>query len=213
MNTVPSAKIRNVALIGHGGSGKTTLAEALLVVAGVLTRAGRTEDGTTVCDFEPEELKRQISVSSSLAPFLFEDCKINLIDTPGYADFIAEAEAGLSVASLAVLVVSAVEGVEVQTEETWRLAGSSASRGSCSSTSSTASARTSRGPSTSSVSGSARALPPWSCRSGARPIQGVADLLSDTAITYGGAKATTGPDPRRHGRPRAPRPRGARWKE
>ena len=111
MNTVPSAKIRNVALIGHGGSGKTTLAEALLVAAGVLTRAGRTEDGTTVCDFEPEELKRQISVSLALAPFLYEDCKINIIDTPGYADFVAEVEAGLSVADLAVLVVSAVEGV------------------------------------------------------------------------------------------------------
>ena len=122
MNTVPSAKIRNVALIGHGGSGKTTLAEALLVAAGVLTRAGRTEDGTTVCDFEPEELKRQISVSLALAPFLYEDCKINVIDTPGYADFVAEVEAGLSVADLAVLVVSAVEGVEVQTQETWRLA-------------------------------------------------------------------------------------------
>ncbi len=122
MNAVPSAKIRNVALIGHGGAGKTTLAEALLVVGGVLSRAGRTEDGTTVCDFEPEEVKRQISVSLALAPFLFEDCKINVIDTPGYADFIAEVEAGLSVADLAVLVVSAVEGVEVQSEETWRLA-------------------------------------------------------------------------------------------
>ena len=94
MNTVPSAKIRNVALIGHGGSGKTTLAEALLVAAGALTRAGRVEDGTTVCDFEPEEVKRQISVSLALAPFLFEDCKINVIDTPGYADFVAEVEAG-----------------------------------------------------------------------------------------------------------------------
>ena len=122
MNAVPSAKIRNVALIGHGGAGKTTLAEALLMAGGVLTRPGRTEDGTTVCDFEPEEVKRQISVSLALAPFLFEDCKINVIDTPGYADFIAEVEAGLSVADLAVLVVSAVEGVEVQSEETWRLA-------------------------------------------------------------------------------------------
>ena len=100
----------------------------------MLTRAGRTEDGTTVCDFEPEELKRQISVSLALAPFLYEDCKINIIDTPGYADFVAEVEAGLSVADLAVLVVSAVEGV-------WELRGDleAGCLGSCSSTSSTAS--------------------------------------------------------------------------
>jgi elongation factor G len=123
---VPSAKIRNVALVGHGGSGKTTLAEALLVTAGVINRAGRTEDGTTVCDFEPEEVKRHISVSLAVAPLPVGDFRINIIDTPGYADFVAEMEAALSVADLAVVVVSAVEGVEVQTETAWR---SAAARG------------------------------------------------------------------------------------
>ncbi len=122
MGNVPSGKIRNVALVGHGGSGKTTLAEALLVTTGVINRAGRTEDGTTVCDFEPEEVKRHISVSLAVAPVPLGDFRINIIDTPGYADFAAEMEAALSVADLAVVVVSAVEGVEVQTEAAWRAA-------------------------------------------------------------------------------------------
>ncbi|MGH9304392.1 MAG: elongation factor G [Acidimicrobiales bacterium] len=124
MSNVPSAKIRNVAVVGHGGAGKTSLAEALLVASGALKRAGRVEDGTTVSDFEPEEVKRQISISLSLVPVSWRDMRINIVDTPGYADFVAEMEAGLSVADLAVLVVSAVEGVEVQTEVAWRLAES-----------------------------------------------------------------------------------------
>jgi elongation factor G len=118
----PSAKIRNVALVGHGGSGKTTLAEALLFTSGTIPRQGRTEDGTTVCDFEPEEVKRHISASLALAPFVHDDHKINIIDTPGFADFTGEVEAALSVADLAIVVVSAVEGVEVQTEVVWKLA-------------------------------------------------------------------------------------------
>ncbi len=122
MPNVPSAKIRNVAFVGHGGAGKTTLAEALLVCTGAINRAGRVEDGTTVCDFEPEEVKRHISVSLAMAPVTVGDYRINIIDTPGYADFIAEVHAGLSVADLAVVVVSAVEGVEVQTEVAWKLA-------------------------------------------------------------------------------------------
>jgi len=119
---VPSAKIRNVALAGHGGAGKTTLAEALLVCSGALNRAGRIEDGTTVSDFEPEEVKRHISVSLAMAPVQVGEFRINVIDTPGYADFVAEMEAALSVADLAVVVVSAVEGVEVNTEVAWRVA-------------------------------------------------------------------------------------------
>jgi elongation factor G len=117
---VPSAKIRNVVLVGHGGAGKTTLAEALLVSCGALNRAGRVEDGTTVSDFEPEEVKRHISVSLAMAPVEVGDFRINVIDTPGYADFAAEMEAGLSVADLAVVVVSAVEGVEVNTQTAWK---------------------------------------------------------------------------------------------
>jgi elongation factor G len=122
VKTVPPSRIRNVALVGHGGTGKTTLAEALLFDSGAIGRVGRVEDGTTVCDFEPEEIKRHISVSLALAPIEWEDHKINIIDCPGYADFIGDVEAALSVADLAVFVVSAVEGVEVQTEIAWRLA-------------------------------------------------------------------------------------------
>ena len=122
MNTVASSMIRNVALVGHGGAGKTTVAEALLHVAGVTTRMGRVEDGTTVTDFDPEEHKRTISVSLALAPFEWEGRKVNLLDTPGYADFLNDVAAALRVADLAVFVVSAVEGVEVQTDAIWRLA-------------------------------------------------------------------------------------------
>ena len=122
METVPTAKIRNVALVGHGGSGKTTLAEALLFTAGAIGRMGRVEDGTTVCDFDPEAAKRHLSVSLATAPLDFDGHRINVIDTPGYADFVTDVHAALRVADLAVFVVSAVEGVEVQTEVAWRIA-------------------------------------------------------------------------------------------
>jgi len=115
-------KIRNVALVGHGGAGKTTLTEALLFVSGAIPRMGRVEDGTTVGDFDPEEHKRTISVSLALAPLEYEGHKINVIDTPGYADFVGDVAAALRAADLAVFVVSAVEGVEVQTETAWKLA-------------------------------------------------------------------------------------------
>jgi elongation factor G len=118
----PPEKIRNVALVGHGGSGKTTLAEALLHKAGAISRMGRVEDGTTVTDFDPEEQKRNLSLSLALAPFEWNDHKINLIDCPGYADFIGDVHAALRVADLAIFVVSAVEGVEVQTYAAWKIA-------------------------------------------------------------------------------------------
>lgn len=116
-------RIRNVALVGHGGSGKTSLAEALLFTAGETTRLGRTEDGNTVTDFEPEEIERKLSLGLSVASLPWKSHKITLIDTPGYADFIGDARSALRAADLAVFVVSAVDGVEVQTEVLWRLAG------------------------------------------------------------------------------------------
>jgi elongation factor G len=115
-----SEKIRNVALVGHGGAGKTTLAEALLHRAGAVNRLGRVEDGSTVCDHDPEEQRRGISLSLAVAPFEWKGHKVNIIDTPGYADFLGDVVAALRVVDLAVFVVSAVDGVEVQTEAIWR---------------------------------------------------------------------------------------------
>ena len=122
MKRYSPAHIRNVALVGHGGSGKTTLAEALLHRAGATTRMGRVDQGTTVCDYDPEEQRRQLSLSMALAPLEWKDHKINLIDTPGYPDFLGDVAAALRVADLAVFVVSAVDGVQVQTEIAWKLA-------------------------------------------------------------------------------------------
>ncbi len=117
-----SEQVRNVVLVGHGGSGKTALAEALLFTAGVTTRMGRVEDGNTVTDFDPEEISRGSSVNLALAPFEWNGCKINIIDTPGYSDFVGEVRAAMRAADLALFVVSAVDGVEVQTEAIWRIA-------------------------------------------------------------------------------------------
>ena len=124
MDQAVTPRIRNVALVGHSGVGKTTLAEALLHRAGAIPRMGSIEDGTTVCDVEPEEVKRRISLSPAVAPFPWtasdgETYLINLIDTPGYADFVGGVDAALAVADLAVVVVSAVDGVEVGTETVW----------------------------------------------------------------------------------------------
>jgi elongation factor G len=122
MNAYPTEKIRNVLLFGHQGTGKTALAESLLFVSGATTRMGKIEDGNTVCDFEPEEIKKQLSVSLALAPVEWKDHKINILDSPGYADFIGETQAALRVTDLAVLVVSAVDGIEVQHEILWESA-------------------------------------------------------------------------------------------
>ncbi len=120
MQLFSSEKIRNVALVGHGGVGKTTLAEALLHRAGAINRLGRVEDGTTVSDHDPEEQRRGISLALAVTPFEWKGHKVNLIDTPGYADFLGDVRAALRVVDLAVFVVSAVDGVEVQTEVVWR---------------------------------------------------------------------------------------------
>jgi elongation factor G len=114
--------IRNVAVVGHGGSGKTSLVAALLYVMGAVNRLGRVEDGTTVTDFDPDELERKISLQVALAYGEWKKCKLNLLDAPGYANFLAEAQAALRVADAALLTVDAVAGVEVQTEKAWSLA-------------------------------------------------------------------------------------------
>ena len=118
-----SDRIRNVVLVGHSGSGKTMLAEALLFTAGVTTRMGRIEDRNTVTDFDAEETARGSSVSLAMAPFEWNGHRINLIDAPGLSDFVGEALAALRAADLALFVVSGVDGVEVQTEALWSMAG------------------------------------------------------------------------------------------
>jgi elongation factor G len=115
-------RIRNVALIGHRGSGKTSLAEALLFEAGIVNRLGRVEDGTTVGDFEEDEQERQMSIGASVASFEHDGRKINLIDTPGESSFIADTLGALRIVDSAVLVVNGVMGVEVHTERLWNRA-------------------------------------------------------------------------------------------
>jgi elongation factor G len=115
-------KIRNVGVVGHGGVGKTTLVEAMLFTAGAVTRLGRVDDGSTTTDFDPDEIKRKISINTSVAYCDWKGHRINLVDTPGYGDFIADARAGLRVVEAAVVVVDAVAGVQVQTEKVWKFA-------------------------------------------------------------------------------------------
>lgn len=115
-------RIRNVVLVGHSGSGKTSIAEALMYAAGVTTRLGNVTDGNTVTDYVPEEIDRQSSISLAVAPIDWHGYKINVIDTPGYSDFIGEVRSALRAADLALFVVSGNDGVEVQTEVIWKLA-------------------------------------------------------------------------------------------
>src|SRR5262245_3208976 len=116
------AKIRNVAFVGHGGVGKTSLVESILMTAGATTRLGKVDDGTTTTDFDPDEIKRKISLNTAVAFCDYKGHRLNLVDTPGYGDFVADARAGLRVASAAVVVVDAVAGVQVQTEKVWKFA-------------------------------------------------------------------------------------------
>ena len=122
MNVYEPENIRNVVLVGHSGAGKTTLTEAMLFAAGALTRMGKVEDGNTVSDHDPEEVRRGISVSLSLVPVEWRSVKVNVLDAPGYADFIGDVKGALPAADCCLFVVSAVDGVEVQTEVVWELA-------------------------------------------------------------------------------------------
>ena len=112
--------IRNVALIGHGGNGKTTLAESLLYLVGGTDRLGKIPDGNTVCDFDPEETKRQISIGAALAPLEYKGCKINILDTPGYFDFAGEVTQALRVCEAGIMVCAAKGGMSVGTERAWK---------------------------------------------------------------------------------------------
>ncbi len=122
MKTYPVERIRNVAVVGHGGVGKTSLVEALLFCAGATERMGRVDDGTATTDFDPEEVRRKITINAATAPLEWRDHKVNLIDTPGYPDFVGEAYAALRVADAALFVVDALSGVQVQTEKLWKVA-------------------------------------------------------------------------------------------
>jgi elongation factor G len=119
MKDYPTAALRNVALLGHGSSGKTSLGEAMLFSSGAITRQGRVEDGTTVSDFDEEEIRRHISLSTSLLPIEWQNCKINVLDTPGYTDFAGEVKGAVRVVEAVVITVDSVAGVEVGTELSW----------------------------------------------------------------------------------------------
>ena len=119
MKVYDAPSIRNVAVVGHGGCGKTSLVSAMLFDMGAVNRMGRVDDGSTVTDFDPDEIDRKISLQCALAWGEWKKSKVNLIDAPGYANFLAEARAALRVADAAVVVVDAVSGVEVQTEKVW----------------------------------------------------------------------------------------------
>jgi elongation factor G len=196
VQSFPPARIRNVALVGHGGAGKTTLAEALLWCAGAINRQGRVEDGSTTTDFEPEEMQRGISLSLALACFEYEGHKINVIDCPGYADFAGDVVSALSVADLAVFVVSAVEGVEVQTQMAWRMAAerdlprmifvNKLDRERASFERTLEDLRSAFG----------AGVAPLELPVGEEgTFRGVADLLTDTAVTYEQGRPTSGPIP------------------
>ena len=122
MKTYDAKDIRNVLLVGHGGSGKTTLLEAMLFTAGAITRMGTVEDGNTVSDHDPDEQRKGISVSLAMAPVEWNGVKINVLDAPGYADFIGDVRSAIRAVDAVIVVVSAVDGVEVQTEAAWELA-------------------------------------------------------------------------------------------
>ena len=121
MNVYTTDKIRNVVLLGHGGCGKTSLAEAMAFLSGITTRMGKVTDGNTISDYDKEETKRLFSIHTSVVPIIWEDTKINILDTPGYFDFTGEVEEAASAADAAIIVVSGKAGIEVGTRKAWEI--------------------------------------------------------------------------------------------
>lgn len=121
MNVYTTNKIRNVVILGHGGAGKTSLVESMAYLTGITSRLGNVAEGTTISDFDKEEIKRKFSISTTMVPIIWGDTKINILDTPGYFDFFGEAEEAAAAADAAVIVVNGKNGVEVGTEKAWEL--------------------------------------------------------------------------------------------
>ncbi len=122
MKQYSTEKIRNLVVLGHGSTGKTSLTEAALFLSGGVNRLGHVDDGTTISDFDPDEVKRKASINTSLIPCEWQEHKVNFLDAPGYADFLGDAYSGLAAADLALIVVCAASGVQVGTESVWQLA-------------------------------------------------------------------------------------------
>lgn len=121
MNVYTTDKIRNVVLLGHGGAGKTSLVEAMAYLSGIANRMGKISDGNTISDYDKEETKRLFSINTSVVPIIWDDVKINILDTPGYFDFVGEVEEAVSAADAAIIVVSGKNGIEVGTKKAWEI--------------------------------------------------------------------------------------------
>ena len=121
MNVYTTDKIRNVVLLGHGGAGKTSLVEAMAYLSGITNRMGKISDGNTISDYDKEETKRLFSINTSVVPIIRDDVKINILDTPGYFDFVGEVEEAVSAADAAIIVVSGKNGIEVGTKKAWEI--------------------------------------------------------------------------------------------
>ena len=121
MDVFRTDRIRNVVLLGHGGAGKTSLVEAMAYLSGITSRLGKVTDGNTVSDYDKEEIKRKFSISTSVVPIVWGKVKINVLDTPGYFDFVGEVEEAAGAADAAIIVVSGKDGIQVGTQKAWEL--------------------------------------------------------------------------------------------
>ncbi len=121
MDVYRTDRIRNVVLLGHGGAGKTSLVEAMAYLSGITSRLGKVADGNTISDFDKEEIKRKFSISTTTVPIQWQKCKINVLDAPGYFDFVGEVEEAVSAADAAIIVVSGKSGVQVGTQKAWEM--------------------------------------------------------------------------------------------